>query len=324
VGVTPDARELLGAYALDAVGDDEVAAVAELVIEDEAARRELHRLRGAAAWIGATEALAPPRDLRAALLQRATPVPEEVRIYRMAMARHEELLDTIPADALDRSTCNGLSIGDLVVHLAAMESAVAETVGFDRTVTDVTDVVARTQRYVEAVGADPLGRGRQAWRDAVAALDAWAVAGGEQGGLPWSGFSVSRRTLLATRAFETWTHDDDIRDALGRERLVPHPVELGVMSDIAVNILPFCLDAAGTTAAAAARLVLTGDGGGDWTISLDGADHSVPAVTITMDVVDYCRVVAERLAPADCGATLDGDAALGRTVLACASALATL
>jgi uncharacterized protein (TIGR03083 family) len=184
--------------------------------------------------------------------------------------------------------------------------------------------VARTRDYIEAVGTDPLGAGLHAWKDAVDALDAWAVAGGVQGGLPWNGFTVSRRTLLATRAFETWTHDDDIRDALGRDREVPHPVELGVMSDIAVNILPFCLDAAGTTPAASVRLVLTGDGGGDWTVSLDGADHDAPAATITMDVVDYCRVVAERLAPDACGAVVDGDEQIGRTVLACASALATL
>ena len=324
MGVNPDTRELVGAYALDAVDDDEAAEVAELVAGDADARRELHRLRGAAAWIGATEALAPPRDLRMQLLQRAKPVPEEVRIYRMAMARHEDLLDAIPADALGRRTANGLSVGDLVVHLASMESAVAETVGLEQSVTDETEVVARTERYLEVAGDDPLVTGRRVWREAVDALDAWAVAGGEQGGLPWNGFTVSRRTLLATRAFETWTHDDDIRDALGRDREVPHPVELGVMSDIAVNILPFCLDAAGTTPAASARLVLTGDGGGDWTVSLDGAEHAAPAVTITMDVVDYCRVVAERLAPDECGAVLDGDAQLGRTVLACASALATL
>jgi hypothetical protein len=43
-----------------------------------------------------------------------------------------------------------------------------------------------------------------------------------------------------------------------------------------------------------------------------------------MNVVDYCRVVAERLAPEECGAIVDGDEQLGRTVLACASALATL
>ena len=324
MGVNPDTHGLLGAYALDAVDDDERADVDALVADDAAAYRELRRLRGAAAWIGATEALAPPRDLRMQLLERATAVPEEIRIYRMAMARHEDLLDTIPADALDRPTANGLSVGDLVVHLASMESAVAETVGLEPTITGETDVVVRTDRYLEVAGSDPLGTGRRVWRDAVDALDAWAAAGGEEGGLPWNGFTVSRRTLLATRAFETWTHDDDIRDALGRDRLVPHPVELGVMSDIAVNILPFCLDAVDCRPPASARLVLTGDGGGDWTISLDGAEHPVPAVTITMDVVDYCRVVAERLAPDACGAEIDGDEQLGRIVLAGASALATL
>lgn len=324
MGVTPDAHDLLGAYALDAVDAADAAAVAALVADDPAADRELHRLRGAAAWIGATEALAPPRDLRTQLLERAQPVPEELRIYRMAMARHEELLDSLPADALDLPTTNGLAVGDLVVHLASMESAVAETVGHPQTVTDETEVAARTARYVEAAGGDPLGAGRASWRAAVDALEAWAAAGGEEGSLPWNGFTVSRRTLLATRAFETWTHDDDIRDALGRDRFTPHPVELSVMADVAVNILPFCLDAAGATPNAAARLVLTGAGGGDWIVSLDGADHPEPAVTITMDTVDYCRVVAERLAPDECGATVDGDEALGRTVLACASALATL
>jgi uncharacterized protein (TIGR03083 family) len=324
VGVTPDAHDLLGAYALDAVEPADAAVVVALVADDEGAARELHRLRGAAAWIGATEALAPPRDLRVHLLGRAAPVPEEIRIYRMAMARHEELLDSLSADALARPTANGLDVGELVVHLAAMESAVAETVGHAQDVTGETEVVARTARYVEADGADPLGAGRARWRAAVDALDGWAAAGGEEGGLPWNGFTVSRRTLLATRAFETWTHDDDIRVAVGRDRAIPHPVELGVMSDVAVNILPFCLDAAGVHPSAAAHIVLTGSGGGEWTVSLDGAEHPEPAVTITLDVVDYCRVVAERLAPAECGATIDGDEELGRTVLACASALATL
>jgi uncharacterized protein (TIGR03083 family) len=326
VGVNPDPHELLGAYALDAVDDDDATAVEALAAVDDGARRELARLRGAAAWIGATEALAPPRDLRAQLLDRARPVAEELRIYRMAMNRHEELLDSLPADALDRPTVAGLTVGDLVVHLASMETAVAETVGLEQRLTDETDVAARTDRYLDALGDDPLGTGRRTWREAVDALDAWAVAGGERGDLPWSGFTVPRRTLLATRAFETWTHDDDIRDALGRDRVAPQPVELGVMSEIAVSILPFCLAAAGATAHGAARVVLTGQGGGDWTVSLDGAEHADPAVTITMDVVDYCRVVADRLGPDPevCGAVLGGDVQLGRTVLACASALATL
>ena len=39
------------------------------------------------------------------------------------------------------------------------------------------------------------------------------------------------------------------------------------MSDIAVNILPFCLEAAGTTPHIG-PVVLTGAGGGDWIVSL--------------------------------------------------------
>ena len=70
--------------------------------------------------------------------------------------------------------------------------------------------------------------------------------------------------------------------------------------------------------------MLTGDGGGDWTVSLDGAEHAAPAVTITMDVVDYCRVVAERLARRVRRRDSTATRQLGRTVLACASALATL
>jgi uncharacterized protein (TIGR03083 family) len=326
VDVNPDRHSLLGAYALDALDDDEAAAVDALVAEDPRARQELGRLLGAAAWIGATEALTPPRDLRAQLLQRATPISDEVRAYRAAMRRHEELLDSLGPDVLDRPTTNGLNVGELVVHLASMESAVAETVGLEQEITDETDVEARTRRYLEVAGEDPLGDGRRRWREAVDALDAWAMEGGERGGLPWSGLAVSRRTLLTSRAFETWTHDDDIRDALGRDRVVPQPVELGVMSELAVTILPLCLAATGATVEAAARLVLTGDGGGDWTVSLDGAAHDAPAVTITLDVVDYCRVVADRLGPEPevCGATLEGDEQLGRTLLACASALATL
>jgi len=324
MGVNPDARDLLGAYALDALDDTDAATVETLVADDRDAAYELHRLRGAAAWIGATEALEPPRDLRAQLLARAKDVPTELRSYRMAVARHEALLDELTAEDLTRPTANGLSVGDLVVHLASMESGIAETVGHEQSVTAETDVDTRTEVYLAAYGADPMGAGRGSWRVAAESLDAWATAGGRSGRLPWAGAEVDRRTLLATRSFELWTHDDDIRAATGRERLTPTAPELRLMSDIAVSIMPFCLLARGHKVSAAARFVLTGEGGGEWTVSLDGRDHSAPTTTLTVDVVDFCRLVAERIDPDDCGATLDGDVELGRTLLHCASALATL
>lgn len=324
MGVNPSTRELLGAYALDAVDADEVTALEEFVAQDHDAARELERLRTAAAWIGATEAIEPPRDLRAQLLAQARPVPEELRVYRMAVARHEELLDELPDDALELPTANGLAVGELVVHLASMESAVAETIGLEATVTDETDVDRRTAHYLEALGADPVA-GRAVWRVASESLDAWAAAGGTIGGFPWQGaFDVERRTLLAARAFELWTHDDDLRVALGRERLTPTMPELALMSDVAVGILPLCLLAKGEQVSASAHIVLTGDGGGEWDVSLDGREHAQTAVTLTMDVVDFCRLVADRLDPATCGASIEGDETLGHTLVGCASALATL
>ena len=325
MGVTPDDRELLGAYALDALDDHEVAAVEALLERDPDAVLEVERLREAAAWIAATEALAPPRDLRSQLFARAQALPPELRVYRQAVARHESLLDSIPEDQLDVETVNGLSVGDLVVHLASMESAVAETVGLPQVVTSETDVDARTDDYLREYSADPLGAGRGSWRDATTALDEWATSGADEARLPWNGFVARRRTILATRAFELWTHDDDIRVALGRGREAPTEPEIGLMSDVAVGILPYCLVAKGDTApAASARVVLTGPGGGSWDVSLDGRERAGVDVTLTMNVVDYCRRVADRITIDECAARIDGDVALGVRMLECATALATL
>ena len=170
----------------------------------------------------------------------------------------------------------------------------------------------------------PLGAGRHTWRAATEAMGAWALRDNGRAVLPWSGFEVARRTALATRAFELWTHDDDVRVALGREREVPTESELALMSYIAVGILPACVAAAGGAPAAAARIVLTGPGGGDWTLSFDGRNHDDVAVTVTMDTVKYCRLVAERATPDGCGAIVDGDLEFGRRILESASAFATL
>ena len=325
MGVTPDDRELLGAYALDALDDQEVAAVEALLERDSDSAREVERLREAAAWIAATEALAPPRDLRSQLFERAQALPAELRVYRQAVARHEALLDSIPDSQLDADTVNGLSVGDLVVHLASMESAVAETVGLPQAVTAETDVDARTDDYLREFSADPLGAGRRSWRTAAATLDDWATSGQGHGRLPWNGFAAGRRTILATRAFELWTHDDDIRVALGRDREAPTEPEIALMSDVAVGILPYCVISNGEpTPAASVRMVLTGAGGGSWDVSLDGREHVGVDVTVTMNVVDYCRRVADRITIDECAARLDGDVALGQRILACATALATL
>jgi anti-sigma-K factor RskA len=54
-------RELLGAYALDALDPDERAQVDALLLEDASARAELHELQHAAAWLGHAS-LRPPES----------------------------------------------------------------------------------------------------------------------------------------------------------------------------------------------------------------------------------------------------------------------
>ena len=73
------------------------------------------------------------------------------------------------------------------------------------------------------------------------------------------------------------------------------------MSDLAGRILPLALAVAGRTRDdMTARLVLTGDGGGEWLVAMGGgAAGATPDVTVTADVVEWCRLVGDRIAPAD-------------------------
>ena len=60
--------DLLGAYALDACDPAEAAAVEAVLARRPDLAAEASRLANAAAWVGATEALEPPRTLRAAVM----------------------------------------------------------------------------------------------------------------------------------------------------------------------------------------------------------------------------------------------------------------
>jgi hypothetical protein len=91
------------------------------------------------------------------------------------------------------------------------------------------------------------------------------------------------------------------------------------MTSLAVSFLPLVLepDAQGRRIS----LVFTGQGGGTWHLGTAGADQT-PDVRIVADVVDFCRVVANRLDRADLGYHVDGDPGLAQRVLEAASTLA--
>lgn len=75
---TDDVRDLLAAYALDAVDDVERRAVERLVATDPAAARELASLTETAAILGTAASATPPAELRSAVLDAITHIPREV------------------------------------------------------------------------------------------------------------------------------------------------------------------------------------------------------------------------------------------------------
>ncbi|MCE9621967.1 MAG: maleylpyruvate isomerase family mycothiol-dependent enzyme [Actinomycetia bacterium] len=133
------------------------------------------------------------------------------------------------------------------------------------------------------------------------------------------GWPFSASAALVARAFELWTHTDDIRRAAGLDQEPPSAAELRTMSSYSVASLPFLLPTvASHSALAPTRVVLTGSGGG--TYDIGGAGER--AALLVADVVEYCRVVARRVEPSDLAATIEGDDALVHALLTASRAFA--
>ena len=139
------------------------------------------------------------------------------------------------------------------------------------------------------------------------------------------GMRLPLGALLVTRAFELWTHENDIRWAAGLPPSVPDPATLQLMTGLAVRLLPHGVArVAGEVPPIAVHLVLTGAGGGTWDLVLGDRTATTPVseVGIVADAVRFCRLVGDRISAAELGAHVTGVTALASTVLTGAAALA--
>jgi uncharacterized protein (TIGR03083 family) len=334
------ARELLGAYALDACDDTEATAVEAFLARDGEAAVEAKRLRDAAAWLGATQALVPAPGLRETVLARARRVrpraggeDDALRLFRAETGRFEALLDDIAPDELDVVTVNGLTVREVVVHMASMESAFAASVG-SPTIHGVaaSAIEPRTYELIERFRGRAVTEARDLWRRSVDALVTWAEHNDGRVPVPGVDMDLSRQSMLVARAFETWTHADDIRRALERPLSVPPPEDVRLMAEASTRSLPLGLFLLGRMREGRrATVMLTGAGGGVWTVPLEvgsrrvveGADPAAD-VTLTVDVVDWCRMASDRLAPSELAYRAEGSVELVDDVLHAAPAFATL
>ncbi len=277
--------------------------------------------------------------VRAALEARAAgrPVDEPapisaVEALRRAVASLGRLLETLAPEEWHRPVLRDLDVQQLVGHL----------IGVERDFQDGRRDPAGAQSSAEHVASTDPVAAAQIGRSPTETLDAWRAATSDTlGALPevgsatalgevvsLHGLRLPLGSLLVVRTFELWTHEEDIRRATTRALHAPDAASLRLMTDLAVAMLPSGMRRVNRTGdGRVARIVLTGAGGGTWQTHLGmSAGDSSPVgavdVRIVADAVDFCRLVANRIDPADLATTVTGDATLARDIFDGAVSLA--
>jgi len=327
---------LIGAWALDACSTEEEKLVEDHLSTCSDCAREARELREAAADLGGAY-LRPPvgslARLRAAAPGRRRPATATAA-YAMPYAAQVAALDLLLSDLAPedwhRIGYGELTVRDLIAHLAAVDGLVAAGLGLpvQPPVAPGENPAERTEAVLRFERGWPAEQIRRSWRAQADAVCRSLVGHPSPGTATVDpGDPLSLPDTLAARAFETWIHGEDIAAATGRPAVPPLPEHLHPLADVAARVLPRVISRRiAPPHDRYVRLRLTGDGGGTWTVPLDPAVTAPaavrPAVVIALDVVEFCRLAANRRDPGRIAVEVQGDAALAREFLAAVPALA--
>ena len=274
--------------------------------------------------------LLPPglreRVLAASLRARdaGRPVPDAPEIsaaeaYSRAASAFYTALCFLSDDDWHTPVLRDLDVQGLVGHLIGVEHDVHGALAGDPAVADADHVESTQAAAVRQAARAPAGT-RTEWRHAAdRTLDLVRSADG-RAVVALHGLRLPVRTLLIVRAFELWTHENDIRQAVGWAASVPDPSTLRLMTDLAARLLPQA--GAGLGEATDVRLVLTGPGGGTWDVTVGSGPPAAASVAIVTDAVGFCRLAANRVTPAELDVSVTGDPARAAAVLFAVTTLA--
>ncbi|QFY08091.1 maleylpyruvate isomerase family mycothiol-dependent enzyme [Nonomuraea phyllanthi] len=266
---------------------------------------------------GPGTAVEPPPTLREAVLSRArrrrgpaaAGVASVALPYAEQVAFMDGLLAELSAPQWEAPIDRHGTVRGLVEHLAANDATVAGLMG-----------VPGGGGLMGAAATSPHRR----WRDQAGALLERLSAGSEVllgVEVALAGTRPARaplRQALVQRAFETWTHADDIRAATGRPPSPPRPEHVHRIAEFGLALLPRAMK--GPRRAVSATVVLTGPGGGTWTVPLSPASDHV-AVLLSADAVGFCRLLAGRWPPGSFPYAAEGDPVLARDMITAAATL---
>jgi uncharacterized protein (TIGR03083 family) len=245
-----------------------------------------------------------------------------VEAFSRAVDAFLGLLAALPAGAWSTPVIRDLDVQGLVGHLTGVEDDVQRALAGDPDVARA-DHVGSTQPAAERQSGRSPRDTLEDWRAATDRTLARVHEADLGATVLLHGMRLPLRSLLVVRAFELWTHENDIRRVAGLPASVPDAAALRLMTDLAVRMLPVGV-ARVTDAVPPARvhLVLIGAGGGTWDVVLGSLTTPVSDLAIVADTVRFCRLVANRIAPGELGAQVTGATVLAATVLSGAAALA--
>ena len=245
-----------------------------------------------------------------------------IEAFARAAAALDATLAGLDASGWARVVLRGLTVQQLVGHLIGVERDTAEALAGTARVLPL-DHIQSTQASAMAQDTRAPEQTLAEWRELVRVTVALAEAAptdGREYGI--HGLVIPLDALMTIRAFEFWTHDNDIRAEVGLAASVPDPTTLLHMSALAARALPHAASLSGLTEAIDLRVVLTGVGGGTWDIQLNPQSGAATKVRIVADAVGFCRLAANRVKPAHLQADLQGDRKAAQRVLAALPSLA--
>jgi uncharacterized protein (TIGR03083 family) len=258
-------------------------------------------------------------------LPEVAPISPDEAFSRTADALYATL-SGLGEEVWHRPVLRGLDVQGLIGHLIGVENDLCLSLAGDREVGQA-DHTESTRPVAIAQAGRPFDQTRADWRRATSrTLELVRAREALTGEVALHGLRLPLGALLIVRAFELWTHDDDIRRVAGLPLTEPDRPTLRLMTELAAGLLPHAVARMGQREPASVHLVLTGPGGGTWDVAVGDARAVAPdrpsSVSIVADAVGFCRLVANRTGPAELGPQVKGDSRRIAGILAAASSLA--
>lgn len=341
----------LAAYAIDALDDGERLAIEATLLADDGAASIAAAFQAAAVEyaVAAEPELrreAPPSlraDVQAAAFAARPPIAvstaDACDTHLIESERFELLVQRLGdeqwAAALDAQEFAGWTVRDLHAHVASNEALLAQALGAPIGVPEIDDsneqrTAAVIERHRTMSTTDTVAEYRRARLAADRSARDRSDVGLDEPISFW-GQPMRARDALVLRSFETWTHADDIRRAVGLPSSPPPAPVIKRMSMTAASWLPMAI--AATTPDHHDKTIvldLTGPGGDRYHVSLGDLDRDLADVTpdavLHIDVVAFCQGVGKRAYLFDGGIPFDaeGELELADDVMAKIDLLAVL